>query len=152
MCQYFHTVLRHQISVFPLGAGEFVFTNHFPPVRVFVVYEDTPCARVDHWLYGKGHTRNEQHSRSSVPVVFYLRFFVEVTTDTMTAKITHYAETICMGMLLNGIAKITYKYIRLRANLLADLQALPCHIHKALLLRRGATYNEHSAGIGIVSV
>ena len=85
-------------------------------------------------------------------IVEHFRFLMEMNAYAMTAEITNHAITILLAMLLDGMADVAYKAVRL-GSLHTNLQTLLSHAYQLLLLRSSlAAYNKHTAGISIVTV
>ena len=77
---------------------------------------------------------------------------MEIHAHSMSAQVSHHTITMAVSQSCYSISYVTYEHVGVGTNLLALLQAVPCHIHQALTLGCGVSDDKHAAGIGIVSV
>ena len=76
---------------------------------------------------------------------------VKLVADAVSAEVAHDGETVLVGMMGDGIADVADKTVGM-TGLDADLQTFTRHIHQFLLLRRRLSDDEHTRGVGIISV
>ena len=81
----------------------------------------------------------------------HLRLFMEVTPYSVTAQIAYHAIVILLGMFLDSLADVIDKTPRL-GSLHSYLQTLLRDTHQLFLLRRCLTDDEHTRGVGIVTI
>ncbi len=109
MCKNLHTSLGHHECMLPLSRWLLIAGDYLPSVWIVGIDEHLPGSHIDHWLDGEHHTRNEQHTRSSMTIVKNLRLLMELTAYTMTTEVTDHTITILLAMLLDGMTDITHK-------------------------------------------
>ncbi len=146
--QYLNPVAGDCHGVFPLRRQATVLGDGGPTVT-----EDTGSgfAGVDHWLDRKGHALPQCLPGARLPVVQYLRFFVEGVADTMATEITHYGVVIFFCVSLYNVAYVAEG--RAWAHHLDGLvQALLGDAHQALGMCRGFAGKEHFAGVAVPAI
>ena len=118
--------LSHKEGVLPLGGRQLVLGDDGPAIGA--IDEDFPCAHVDHWLNGEHHARDKKHTCAFLSIVQHLGVVVELDTYTMAAEVAYHAETVLVGVLLDGIADVAYKTKRL-GGFHTDIKAFFGHVH-----------------------
>ena len=149
MRQNLQSGLGHEEGVLPLGGGQFVLGDDGPAIST--VDEDLPSAHIDHRLDGEHHARDEEHTRAFLAVVQHFWIVMELNTYTVAAEVSHYAEAVFVGMLLNGITDVANEAERL-GGLHAYVEAFLGHIHQFLLAGRSLADDIHTGSIGIIAI
>src|SRR5690554_964897 len=101
--EHFVAVFGDENGVFPLCGQAAILGDDGPAVRQF---GNGGLAGVDHRLNGEDHARFEFRAGAGATVMQYLRFFVEVFADAVTAEFTYDRKAVGFGVTLNGVADV----------------------------------------------
>ena len=144
-------MLCHHKGVLPLCRRQFISRNNFPPISIICIYKYFPCTHIDHRFYREHHAGNKQHARSTMSVMYHIRLFMKIKTNSMTTQITYNTIMIFFCMFLNSMPDITNKPKWLSC-LSTYFQTFFGNPYKLFFFRSSFPYNEHTGCICIISI
>ena len=83
--------------------------------------------------------------------MLHLRLLVEFETHAVSAEVAHHSVTVFVGVLLDGVADVANKTIRL-AGCDAHFEALLGYAHKAFLGGSSLADDVHTRSVGVIAV
>ena len=142
-------VFEYRNGVFPLGTWKTVFCIGSPAIQG--TYSDSRFLHVDHRFDRKGHSRNDQTSRTLLAVMEDERIFMKFNAHAVAAIVSDDLESVAGSMLFNGIADITQE-TPWPDGFQTQFQTLLGDSDEPFVFRACFTDNEHAAGITIITV